>query len=88
MVKLCDFGFAKRRKVFDAESELMGTMGYLSPEMVSSSHYSHKTDIWAAGVILYELATGRGFLEQPTDKEKYLYLKEVTAGLFSSPPPI
>jgi len=53
-------------------------MGYLSPEIVTSGHYTHKTDIWAAGVILYEMVHGRSFMDQLTDREKYLYLKTVS----------
>lgn len=53
-------------------------MGYLSPEIVSNSHYTHKTDIWAVGVILYEMVRGCSFIDQPTDREKYQYLKNVS----------
>jgi serine/threonine protein kinase len=43
-------------------------MGYLSPEIVASAHYTHKTDIWAAGVILSEMVQGRSFLDKMSDK--------------------
>ena len=32
---------------------------YLAPELIISSHYDNKVDIWSAGCILYELATGK-----------------------------
>ena len=36
-----------------------GTPAYLSPEMVSTQPYTEKTDVWALGVLLYELAALR-----------------------------
>lgn len=51
-VKLCDFGCARRQKQFDSK-EFLGTIDYLSPEVAASQPYTHKTDIWAAGVVLH-----------------------------------
>jgi serine/threonine protein kinase len=56
----------------------MGTMGYLSPEVVLSTHYTNKTDLWAVAVIVYEMTHGRAFVEGATDKEKYRWLRNVT----------
>jgi serine/threonine protein kinase len=57
-VKLCDFGCARRKKQFDS-TELLGTIDYLSPEVAASKPYNHKTDVWAAGVVLHEMVFGR-----------------------------
>lgn len=35
------------------------TRNYFAPELIISSRYDSKVDIWSAGCILYELATGR-----------------------------
>lgn len=38
-------------------SVFAGTPNYLSPEMVEGKTFSLKSDIWALGVILYQLCT-------------------------------
>lgn len=56
MVKLGDFGIAKvLNATADRTKTLVGTPYYLSPEIVSSQPYSFKSDIWALGVVLYEM---------------------------------
>ncbi|XP_076035702.1 uncharacterized protein LOC143021825 [Oratosquilla oratoria] len=56
-VKLGDFGIAK---VLSATSELartcIGTPYYLSPEMCENKPYNNKSDVWALGCVLYEMA--------------------------------
>ena len=64
LIKLVDFGIAKAPT--DANFQLtrtatvMGSPGYMSPEQLRSSRDADvRSDIWALGVILYELTTGR-----------------------------
>ncbi|CAL4176111.1 unnamed protein product, partial [Meganyctiphanes norvegica] len=56
-VKLGDFGISK---VLSSTSELartcIGTPYYLSPEMCENRPYNNKSDIWALGCVLYEMA--------------------------------
>jgi NIMA (never in mitosis gene a)-related kinase len=55
-VKLGDFGIAKTLDdTFDMATSVVGTPYYLSPEIVNSKPYSFKSDIWALGVVLYEM---------------------------------
>lgn len=59
--KLADFGLA--RAVSDATAAstgtVLGTVAYLAPELVTSGTASAASDIYAVGVMLYELLTGR-----------------------------
>jgi serine/threonine protein kinase len=61
-VKLIDFGIAAkagaRRLTFGKFSELMGTAEYISPEQVNGKRGDARSDIYALGVILYEMLTG------------------------------
>ena len=55
--KICDLGISRYRSedtVF--MQSFCGTPAYLSPEVVSNRPYTEKSDVWALGVLLYELA--------------------------------
>ena len=55
-VMLADFGVSKVLSSDDALTEtLAGTPYYLSPELCNSEPYGKKSDIWALGIVLYEL---------------------------------
>jgi serine/threonine protein kinase len=62
-----DFGLAKELKVgqHSVSGVIKGTPKYMAPEQAEghSSEIDHRTDIWALGVILYEMLTGRGPFE-------------------------
>jgi serine/threonine protein kinase len=53
MVKLCDFGFAYHGQ--RVGNDCLGTVDYMAPEMVSGEHYDEKVDVWALGVMLYDM---------------------------------
>lgn len=58
-VKLCDFGIA-RAAGDDPETPGMmsGTPAYMSPEQITGGIIDRRTDVWAAGIVLYQLLTG------------------------------
>ncbi len=60
-VKIMDFGLAKiGGGVHLTKSGMMlGTVAYMSPELVRGAEIDHRTDIWALGVVLYEMITGQ-----------------------------
>lgn len=58
-VKLADFGLSNILQ--DGGDRLMSKVGtplYCSPEVLTADSYDEKVDLWAAGVLLYELLTG------------------------------
>ena len=71
LVKVLDFGLAKRvgGGVLDAptmsfstvqgSSSVSGTLPYMAPEILRGDAADARSDLWALGVVLYELASGR-----------------------------
>jgi serine/threonine protein kinase len=61
-IKLIDFGIAgqdgSRRLTFAKLSQVMGTPDYISPEQVKGKRGDGRSDIYALGVMLYEMVTG------------------------------
>jgi len=62
-IKLIDFGIAanakSRRLTFAKLSQTMGTPDYISPEQVKGKRGDSRSDLYALGVILYEMLTGK-----------------------------
>lgn len=59
-VKLTDFGLAAcELHLSPAVTNLQGTAAYMAPEMLKGEHSSKASDIYAGGVIAYELLAGR-----------------------------
>ncbi|NDJ61473.1 MAG: protein kinase [Chloroflexi bacterium] len=65
--RLTDFGVAyldDRNTRMTQTGSLLGTLAYLSPEVCSGGGYDERSDIWAFGILLFEMLTGeRPFLE-------------------------
>jgi len=60
-VKIMDFGLAKVRGGAQVTKmgTTLGTAAYMSPEQAQGLETDHRTDIWAFGVVLYEMLTGK-----------------------------
>ncbi len=62
--KIMDFGISKALEDDTGRTRttglVMGKLAYMSPEQVSGISVDHRTDIFALGVIIYEMLTGKG----------------------------
>ncbi len=85
-VKILDFGIARLRGTDSTDPNLtqagmvLGTPSYLSPELLQGAKVDHRADMWAVGVILYEIVAGRRPFEAPT-------ITSLIARIVSEPPP-
>ncbi len=64
-IKIGDFGLARAVSTSTSTGTLIGTVGYLSPELVLGKPADARSDIYSVGIMLYEMLTGR----QPYDGE-------------------
>ncbi len=93
-LKILDFGLAKLRRPPAAEDltaaatesaasfEVAGTLPYMAPEQLRAEPLDARTDLWAAGAVLCELATGRRPFEETVP------VRLIDAILHSEPVPL
>jgi len=72
---ILDFGIAKHIDAIDRtkEGEVLGTPRYMSPEQVQGRALDLRTDIYSAGVLLYQMLTGKHLFEGETAVEVALH---------------
>jgi serine/threonine protein kinase len=72
VLKITDFGLAKFMVHDSLTSEtatmksIVGTMGYMAPEILNNEPYDNKVDLWSLGVLLYVLLCGYPPFYDPT----------------------
>lgn len=61
LVKVADFGLARAigSNNSSASATLLGTVAYISPEVVTQGHADERSDLYSLGVVLFEMLTGR-----------------------------
>ncbi|WP_433282387.1 Stk1 family PASTA domain-containing Ser/Thr kinase [Micromonospora sp. CA-244673] len=62
VVKVADFGLARAVEASAEEengNQLMATVAYVAPELVTQGHADPRTDVYSAGIVLFEMLTGR-----------------------------
>jgi serine/threonine protein kinase len=70
-VKVTDFGIA-RLISREKEGRIVGTLGYMSPEQITGRFVDEASDLFAVGVVLYEMLTGENPFYARTLKETAL----------------
>src|SRR5262249_4741838 len=67
-VKIVDFGIARSidSSTLTATGLVLGTPSYMAPEVLEGHGSDHRADMWAVGIILYEILTGRRPFEAET----------------------
>ena len=95
--KILDFGLAKQiesglqpsdatlpSSTYTSAGMLVGTVGYMSPEQVRGESVDHRSDIFALGLVLYEMLTGqRAFRRSSSVETMTAILKEEPVDLSS-----
>ena len=82
-VKILDFGVAKlmtpESKGLTQVGAMIGTPAYMSPEQCEGSKkVDHRTDIYAIGILLFELITGRTPYEEPNEGSGSVLVKQMS----------
>jgi serine/threonine-protein kinase len=67
-VALLDYGIVRQMEQMETSATVIGTRPYMSPEQVNGKS-EQRSDIWAVGVVLYQMYTGRLPFEGNTEME-------------------
>src|SRR5262245_30476744 len=78
-VKLVDFGLAMTTAEHREHPTLDGKRGYLAPEVVRGGEPDHTSDVFAVGVVLWEMATGRRMFRRGEDSTRELVIARAVA---------
>ncbi|KAJ0957860.1 putative protein kinase RLK-Pelle-LRR-IX family [Helianthus annuus] len=70
--KVADFGLVRNAPdgKYSVETRLAGTFGYLAPEYAATGRVTTKVDVYAFGVVLMELITGRKALDETMPEDR------------------
>jgi len=84
-VKLTDFGVAEVEGMMRGEAgALRGTIPYMSPEQVLGHAVDARSDLYSAGIILWELFSGQRLFDASTEAEMMHKVRDAKAPLLSS----
>ncbi|KYK38127.1 MAG: hypothetical protein AYK18_08100 [Theionarchaea archaeon DG-70] len=76
---LIDFGFAQQRLaeqgINHQELELVGTIGYIAPEVLKGIGIDQRSDLYSLGVIIYEILSGEEL------KDPYVSIEDIPEGI-------
>jgi serine/threonine protein kinase len=70
ILKLIDFGNVRRKPMNKKRLyNFVGTKEYMAPEALENGGFNEKVDVWAAGIIMFNLLTGADPFISPNDNE-------------------
>ena len=77
-VRIVDFGIAKAedRETATKSGTIKGKFAYMSPEQCHAKNIDHRTDVFALGVVVHELLTGRRLFKRASAYETYQAILE------------
>jgi serine/threonine-protein kinase len=83
-IKLIDFGIAKaaNRQAGTQVGYVKGKVGYLAPEQIAGKAIDHRTDIFALGIVLYELTTMQRAFREQSDQAT---IDKIKRGVYTPP---
>jgi WD40 repeat protein/serine/threonine protein kinase len=92
LVKILDFGLARRptvpgqatRSTIVTPTHISGTTGYLAPEQLRGRQPDARTDLWAFGVVIFEMLTGRRPFARKRVEDELRAIQEAEPPLLSS----
>ncbi len=84
-VKVIDFGIARamNRATETAAGTIKGTLGYMSPEQILGDDIDRRSDIFAFGIVLFQMLTLRNPFDGPNLKERVRKLTQADIPLIS-----
>ena len=82
--KLVDFGIAKSTEQLDATRTgvIKGKVSYMAPEQCRGRRIDRRTDVFALGILLYEMTTGRRLFPGDTD---FAVMSKIVDGVYVRP---
>lgn len=87
IVKLADFGFAKKLAAEDMSKTFCGSPMYMAPETVTGCEYDKTVDMWAFGTVVYQMTTKTLPYRSKNRKELREKLSRLTVASASPPMP-
>lgn len=61
-IRICDFGWSVNNEQSDGQKTFCGTQSYMAPELLRHEWYDKEVDVWALGILLYEMFHGISFV--------------------------
>src|SRR5262249_34644840 len=83
-VKLVDFGIAKAagQRAITAVGSMKGKVPYMAPEQCEGAEVDRRTDVYALGVVLFELSTGRRLFQGESELHT---IRQIVSGTVPDP---
>lgn len=76
-LKIADFGWSVHAVSSSRRKTICGTLDFLAPELCEGQEYDTSIDLWALGILLYEMLYGKPPFEESSDVETKERIKQV-----------